>query len=193
MKNNKKYMNAKVIVYIAMLILLLVTVFGVAKMTGNSIDKMTKVKLETNHGDIIINLYSDMPITTSNFKNLAEKGTYDNVIFHRIIDGFMIQGGDPTGTGFGDPSIPNIKDEFTHIGGNKNNKYTISMANAGPNTGSSQFFINLVDNNFLDDKHPAFGLVVEGEEVIEKIAKVQKDARDKPLENIVILKATVLE
>ena len=155
-------------------------------------DKMTRVKLETNHGDIVINLYKDMPITAGNFENLVKKGTYDGVIFHRIIDGFMIQGGDPTGTGYGDPSIPNIPDEFTHEGGNLNNKYTISMANAGPNTGSSQFFINIADNNFLDGKHPTFGLVVEGQDVVDKIAKVQTGANDRPVEDIVIIKASIL-
>ena len=118
--------------------------FLIFKMTGNTISSGTRVRLETNHGDIVIELYGDMPITTGNFKNLVEQGKYDGVIFHRIIDGFMIQGGDPTGTGFGDPSIPNIQDEFTHAGGNKNDRYTISMANAGPNTGSSQFFINML-------------------------------------------------
>ena len=153
---------------------------------------MTRVKLQTNYGDIVINLYSDMPITTGNFINLVKKGTYDGVIFHRIIEGFMIQGGDPTGTGFGDPSIPNIEDEFTNASGNKNNRGTISMANAGPNTGSSQFFINLVDNNFLDSKHPAFGKVIEGMDVVDKIAKVETDSSDKPLEEVKIIKAEVL-
>ena len=150
-----------------------------------------KVKLETNQGDIVIELYSDMPITSGNFEKLVSEGFYDGVIFHRIIDGFMIQGGDPQGTGTGGPGYT-IKDEFTHEGGNKNNKYTISMANAGPNTGGSQFFINLVDNNFLDDKHPAFGEVVEGMEIVDKIAKVQKDASDKPLEEVKIIKASIL-
>ncbi|MCR4284875.1 MAG: peptidylprolyl isomerase [archaeon] len=152
----------------------------------------TKVKLETNHGEIVIKLYSDMPITTGNFKSLVENGTYDGVVFHRIISGFMIQGGDPTGTGMGDPKIPNIKDEFTHKGGNKNNRGTISMANAGPNTGSSQFFINLVDNNFLDGKHPAFGEVIKGMEVVDKIAGVATNAGDRPLEDVRILKATII-
>jgi len=156
-------------------------------------EKMTQVKFQTNHGDIVINLYSDMPITTENFKNLVEKGIYDEVIFHRIIEGFMIQGGDPTGTGYGDPSIPDIQDEFTHAGGNKNNRGTISMANAGPNTGSSQFFINLVDNNFLDSKHPAFGKVVEGMEIVDKIAKVKVDANDRPLEEVKIIKAEIIK
>ncbi|MBS3088641.1 peptidylprolyl isomerase [Candidatus Pacearchaeota archaeon] len=151
----------------------------------------TKILLETNHGNIVIELYDDMPITTGNFKNLVEQGTYDGVIFHRIIDGFMIQGGDPTGTGYGDSSIPNIKDEFTHKGGNKNNRGTISMANAGPNTGSSQFFINLVNNNFLDTKHPAFGKVIEGMDVVDEIAKVETNAQDRPLKDVVIIKATI--
>ena len=155
-------------------------------------NKMTRVKLETNYGNITINLYSDMPITTGNFINLVNKGVYNGTIFHRVIDGFMIQGGDPTGTGYGDPKIPDIKDEFTHAGGNKNNRGTISMANAGPNTGSSQFFINLVDNNFLDTKHPAFGKVVDGMDIVDKIAKVPTDQSDRPLREVRILRAEVL-
>ncbi len=153
---------------------------------------MTRVKLKTNYGDIVINLYNDMPITTENFIKLVRNNTYDGVIFHRIIDGFMIQGGDPTGTGFGDPKIPDIKDEFTHAGGNKNSRGTISMANAGPNTGSSQFFINLVDNNFLDSKHPAFGKVVEGMNVVDKISKVDTDTQDRPYKDVVIERAEVI-
>ena len=140
-------------------------------------------------GTVKIELASDMPITTGNFINLVEAGTYDGVIFHRIIDGFMIQGGDPTGTGFGDSNIPNIQDEFGSL---KNDKGTISMANAGPNTGSSQFFINLVNNNFLDGKHPVFGKVIEGYDVVEKIANVQTDSGDKPLEDVIIEKAEVM-
>jgi len=152
----------------------------------------TKVKLETNYGNIVIELYDDMPITTSNFVNLVKKGIYDNTISHRIIDRFMIQAGDPTGTGYGDISIPKIPDEFTHKGGNKNNRGTISMANAGPNTGSSQFFINLVDNNFLDGKHPTFGEVIEGMEIVDKIAKVPTDSNDRPLEEVKIIKASII-
>ena len=179
-------------------LVLLVAIAGGYKMTGNVIQsnsqasQPTKVKLETNMGDIVIELYDDMPITTGNFVNLVNKGTYNGVIFHRVIDGFMIQGGDPTGTGYGDSSIPTIKDEFTHAGGNRNDRGTIAMANAGPNTGSSQFFINLVDNNYLDTKHPAFGKVVEGMDVVDKIAKVPTDANDRPLKEVVIEKASVL-
>ena len=93
----------------------------------------------------------------------------------------MIQGGDPTGTGYGDQSIPNIKDEFTTD--NHNVRGTIAMANAGPNTGSSQFFINLVNNNYLDTKHPVFGTVISGMDVVDKIATVKTDANDRPREN----------
>ena len=184
----KKVFKNKIFIMSAVIVLLLASIFAA---TYNP-DKMTRVKLETNHGDIVINLYKDMPITAGNFENLVKKGTYDGVIFHRIIDGFMIQGGDPTGTGFGDPSIPNIQDEFTHAGGNKNNRGTISMANAGPNTGSSQFFINLVDNNFLDGKHPTFGMVVEGMDVVDKISQVQTNAQDRPIEEVKIIKASII-
>lgn len=149
-----------------------------------------KVLLHTNMGDITIQLRNDMPITTGNFKNLVEKGTFNGTIFHRVIKQFMIQGGDPTGTGYGDPSIPDIKDEFTKK--NYNDRGTIAMANAGPNTGSSQFFINLVDNNFLDSKHPQFGKVVEGMEVVDAIAKVRTNPMDKPLKEVVIETATVV-
>lgn len=149
-----------------------------------------KVVLETNYGNIVIQMRSDMPITAGNFVGLAKKGKYDGVIFHRVIDGFMIQGGDPTGTGYGDRSIPMIPDEFEGV--QENNRGTISMANAGPNTGSSQFFLNLVDNNFLDGKHPVFGDIVEGMDVIDKIAKVATDRADKPLKEVKILKAKVL-
>ena len=103
----------------------------------------------------------------------------------------MIQGGDPQGTGYGGPGY-SIKDEFTNTALDKNNRGTISMANSGPNTGGSQFFINLVNNNFLDGKHPVFGKVIEGMDVVDKIAKVQIDSQDKPLENVIIEKASLI-
>lgn len=152
-------------------------------------DEGAKVLLETSMGNITIQLYSDMPITTGNFLSLVEKGFYDGVIFHRIIDGFMIQGGDPEGTGMGGPGYT-IEDEFTD--NNRNDRGTIAMANAGPNTGGSQFFINLVDNNFLDDKHPAFGKVIEGMDVVDKIGKVQTGAMDRPAKEVKIMSAKVI-
>lgn len=162
------------------------------KMTGSTVNDMVEtgklVKLETNLGDIVIELREDMPITAGNFEKLVSEGFYDGVIFHRVINGFMIQGGDPTGTGMGDPGYK-IQDEF--VGENKNDRGTISMANAGPNTGGSQFFINLADNNFLDSKHPVFGKVVEGMDVIDKIANVRTGTQDRPVSEVKIVKATV--
>jgi peptidylprolyl isomerase len=140
-------------------------------------------------GDITIQLYKDTPITSGNFQKLAEKGFYDGVIFHRIIDGFMVQGGDPTGTGCGGPGYA-IKDELSRK--NRNDRGTISMANAGPNTGGSQFFINLVDNNFLDSKHPVFGKVIEGMDVVDAMAKVKKAANDRPVKDVKIESAMVI-
>ena len=129
-----------------------------------------------------------MFVTVDNVLRLVKKGTK----IHKIIPGFMIQGGDPTGTGMGDPKIPKIQDEFTGTDLDKNNRGTLSMANAGPNTGSSQFFINLVDNNFLDGKHPVFGKVVEGMDIVDAIAKIETDVSDKPLEEVKIISAKVL-
>ena len=146
------------------------------------------VKLETNVGNITIALDPAMPVTAGNFESLVKKGYYDGVIFHRVIDGFMIQGGDPTGTGRGGPGYV-IRDEFTMS--NRNDPGTISMANSGPNTGGSQFFINLVGNNFLDAKHPVFGKVVEGMDVIDTIAKVKTDANDRPVANVTIIRAVM--
>jgi len=154
-----------------------------------SAESQKLVKLETNIGNITIALDPAMPITTGNFETLVKKGYYDGVIFHRVIDKFMIQGGDPTGTGRSGPGYV-IKDEFTK--NNRNDRGTISMANAGPNTGGSQFFINLVNNNFLDAKHPVFGKVVEGMDVVDKIAKVKTDANDRPVQNVTIIRAVMV-
>jgi len=156
---------------------------------GCKMSKEDVVLLKTTEGNIKIKLYNDMPITAGNFKKLVEEGFYNGVIFHRVIEGFMIQGGDPTGTGRGGPGYM-IKDEFTDH--NKNNRGTISMANAGANTGGSQFFINTANNNFLDDKHPVFGEVIEGMDIVEKISKVEKDSADKPLKEIKIIEATLI-
>ena len=150
---------------------------------------MVNVLFETTKGNIVIELRDDMPITAGNFEKLVKEGFYDGVIFHRVIKDFMVQGGDPTGTGTGGPGY-NIADEFTAE--NKNNRGTIAMANAGPNTGSSQFFINLADNNFLDTKHPVFGKVIEGMDIVDKIAKVETNSQDKPLQDVKIIKATII-
>jgi peptidylprolyl isomerase len=172
------------------IITVVIAVYYVFGQTGSTSPSGNKVLLQTTMGNITIQLRDDMPITTGNFKKLAQQGTYDDTIFHRVIPDFMIQGGDPTGTGYGDPSIPTIKDEFTS--NNHNNRGTIAMANSGPNTGSSQFFINVVNNNYLDTKHPVFGNVVSGMDVADAISKVARDANDKPLADVKIIKAEII-
>jgi peptidylprolyl isomerase len=188
----KKLLNKKIIIFIiASLVIIGAIVAIIANSTMVSKSDSVKIKLETTEGNITIQLYHKMPITAGNFQKLVEKGFYNGVIFHRVIDGFMIQGGDPTGTGMGGPGYE-IKDEFTGTSLDKNNIGTIAMANAGPNTGGSQFFINVADNNFLDGKHPVFGKVIEGLDVVYKIAKVKKDLQDKPLKDVKIIKASVI-
>jgi peptidylprolyl isomerase len=155
------------------------------------------ITLHTNKGDIVLQMRdSDAPQTVANFAKLAKEGLYDGTKFHRIIAGFMIQGGDPLTRdesmkarwGTGGPGYQ-FADEI-HAA-NRNAKYTISMANAGPNTNGSQFFINVADNNFLDTKHTVFGSVAGGTDVVDAIAATQTDSRDCPVEPVVIERITV--
>jgi len=150
------------------------------------------VKFETTMGTFKAKLYTDKaPITTKNFIDLVNKGFFNGLIFHRVIAGFMIQGGDPTGTGRGGSGV-SIKDEFGP--GLKHNKEGIlSMANAGPNTGTSQFFITLAPQPHLDGKHAVFGEVIEGITVVEKIGKVKTGAQDKPVEEVKMTKVTMVD
>ena len=194
MKNILK--NKGVAIFIIVVLVILFTLFVMQMFENIEGNMETKVKLEMNHGDIVVALYDDMPVTAGNFKKLVGEGFYDGVIFHRVIPNFMIQGGDPTGTGMGGPGYK-IEDEF--VAGHSNVRGTLSMANSGPNSGGSQFFINLVDNSFLDydkqpltSKHPVFGEVVEGMDVVDKIAGVATGFGDKPSEDVVILKASIL-
>ncbi|HWM51981.1 MAG TPA: peptidylprolyl isomerase [Thermoplasmata archaeon] len=151
---------------------------------------MTTVLLQTTMGDVKIELLDKtMPITAGNFRKLVGQGFYDGTIFHRVIPNFMIQGGDPQGTGLGGPGYT-IKDELP--ADNRNAQGTISMANAGPNTGGSQFFINGVDNHRLDRKHPVFGRVVGGMEVVDAISRTPTDHEDRPRTKVTIRKASVL-
>ena len=151
---------------------------------------MTTVLLRTTMGDVRIELFeAAMPGTTGNFRKLVEKGFYDGTVFHRVIAGFMIQGGDPEGTGYGGPGYT-IKDELP--ASNRNARGTISMANSGPNTGGSQFFINVADNHRLNPKHPAFGKVVGGMEVVDAISRTPTDDDDRPRTSVTIEKASVL-
>ncbi|MFA7651269.1 MAG: peptidylprolyl isomerase [Synergistaceae bacterium] len=145
---------------------------------------------ETSMGTFKIELYNDLaPNTVKNFTDLIKKKYYDGIIFHRVIDEFMIQGGCPQGTGMGGPGY-SIKDEFGK--GLKHDKPgKLSMANSGPNSGGSQFFITLAPCPWLDGKHAIFGHVSEGMDVVEKIGKVPTDSMDRPLKKVVIEKLTV--
>jgi cyclophilin family peptidyl-prolyl cis-trans isomerase len=143
------------------------------------------VTFRTNQGSFKVELHDDeAPTTTANFVTLAEKGFYDGVIFHRVITDFMIQGGDPTGTGRGGPGHT-IPDEFG-AGLGHDAEGVLSMANSGPNTGGSQFFITLAPTPWLDGKHAVFGKVLEGLEVVRAIGQVETAAGDRPIEDVVM-------
>jgi len=162
------------------LLLILILILAVGCADQNSI-----AVIETNHGTMEIELFEQRaPITTKNFVDLANKGYYDGQIFHRIIKDFMIQGGDPKGDGSGGPGY-SIKDEF-HPELKHNKAGILSMANSGPNTGGSQFFITLVPTSWLDNKHAVFGQIVKGEDVLKEIGNTPTGQRDKPVEDVVI-------
>ncbi len=146
---------------------------------------------ETNMGTFEIELFEDKaPNTTKNFIDLAQKGFYNGLIFHRVIDGFMIQGGDPEGTGMGGPGYT-IKDEF-HKDLKHSSEGILSMANANrPNTGGSQFFITLDKTPWLDGHHAVFGKVIKGMDVVKKIGKVDTDFSDRPIKKVVMEKVTI--
>ena len=151
-----------------------------------------KIKFTTNKGVFVAEMFEDKaPLTTKNFIELVEKGFYDGIIFHRVIDGFMIQGGDPTGTGMGGPGYK-IKDEFGE-GLKHDDEGILSMANAGPNTGGSQFFITLAPTPWLNGHHAIFGKVVEGMDVVRLIGVVPTDFRDRPRESVIMEKVEVVK
>lgn len=156
------------------------------------IEMTTYAIIETNMGTMKVELFTDkMPVTTKNFIDLTEKGFYNGLVFHRVIKEFMVQGGDPNGDGTGGPGY-NIKDEFDPSL-KHDSAGILSMANAGPNTGGSQFFITLIPTPWLDGKHAVFGKVVEGQDVLEAIGKVQTGANDRPSTTITMTSVTITQ
>ncbi len=145
--------------------------------------------IQTNHGPIHVELFpDDAPKTVNNFVKLVNDGFYDRVIFHRVIPDFMIQGGDPTGTGSGGPGY-SFEDEFND---HKVERGALAMANAGPNTNGSQFFIVTTEAApWLDGKHTVFGRVTQGMDVVDTISELPRDARDKPHDDVVMESVTV--
>jgi cyclophilin family peptidyl-prolyl cis-trans isomerase len=147
--------------------------------------KVVKIKIETTLGDIQANLFEEeAPRTVENFIKLTTQAFYNDVLFHRVIPDFMIQTGDPEGTGMGGPGYT-FEDEFSP-GLSHSKPGILSMANSGPNTNGSQFFITLVPTPWLNNKHSVFGEVTKGMDVVEKIAGVERDPADKPLEDVKI-------
>ncbi len=145
--------------------------------------------IQTNHGPINVELFpDDAPKTVANFVKLVNDGFYEGVVFHRVIPDFMIQGGDPTGTGSGGPGY-SFEDEFND---HKVERGALAMANAGPNTNGSQFFIVTTDAApWLDGKHTDFGRVTEGMDVVDQISELPRDARDKPHDDVVMESVSV--
>lgn len=170
----------------------LVAVFiGLSFQVLNAEEEKNVVVLETNQGNIEIKLMPDVaPKTCENFRKLVDKGYYDGIIFHRVIKDFMIQGGDPTGTGRGGQSIwgrpfgDEVREDVTF-----DKKGILAMANAGPNTNGSQFFITTVKTPWLNMRHTIFGEVTAGYDVVEKIENTQTGAMDKPVKDQKIIKA----
>ena len=157
-----------------------------------------EVLLVTNMGNITIGLYDDMPVTTANFINLTERGVYDGTIFHRVVYDFVIQGGDPTATGQGDPSIASIPDELPNR--HSNSAGAVAMAKksredgtAEPNSASSQFFINLEDNgDQLNAEYSVFGKVISGMDVAYSIGNIET-TDERPNQNVTIVKAQIVK
>lgn len=171
------------------LLLVFITLF-IISCSGGTPMKNRYAIIETNLGTIEIELFEDKaPKTTANFISLAEKGFYNGLIFHRVIPNFMIQGGDPNGDGTGGPGYE-IQDEF-HPELKHSSPGILSMANAGPNTGGSQFFITVAATPWLDGKHAVFGKVVKGMDVVNGISKVPRGQSDRPLDDVVVEKVTI--
>jgi cyclophilin family peptidyl-prolyl cis-trans isomerase len=153
------------------------------------VPEMTTATIHTNHGAIELELYDeDAPKTVENFVSLARDGFYDGVVFHRVIPDFMIQGGDPTGTGSGGPGYQ-FEDEFND---HPVARGALAMANAGPNTNGSQFFVVTAEAcPWLDGKHTVFGRVTAGMDFVDRISELPRDARDKPLEPVTMERVEV--
>jgi len=192
-------MRKPVLVALAALAVVAVALMAMAaflsgNMTGEDISMKTKNKIavfETSMGAFKVELYDDKaPETAGNFASIAERGFYNGLVFHRVIDGFMMQGGDPKGDGTGGPGYA-IKDEFGP-GLKHDSEGIVSMANSGPDTGGSQFFITLAPTPWLDGKHAIFGKVIEGMEVVRAIGKVQTDSNDRPLKPVTINRITLV-
>ena len=183
-------MKYSIFVFAAVLFVTLAPSFALCAGAAEAEATRPSALFETSMGDFKIELYNDLaPKTCRSFMDLAQRNFFDGIIFHRVIDDFMIQGGDPTGTGRGGPGYT-IPDEFGP-GLAHDSEGILSMANAGPNTGGSQFFITLAPTPWLDGRHAIFGHVTDGMDVVRAIGKVRTAPGDKPIVDVVINKLTI--
>ncbi len=194
-------MKKALLILILILVVLVVSYFLFYKEIDDGVNNQGKMKavISTNFGNIELELFSEYaPKTVANFKKLAEDDFYQNTKFHRVIKGFMIQGGDPLSKdndlkerwGTGGPGYT-FEDEIHEK--NYNMSGTIAMANSGPDTNGSQFFINVSNNNFLDKKHTVFGEVVEGMDVVRNIEEVDTDEDDRPIDDVVVSNVKIVD
>jgi cyclophilin family peptidyl-prolyl cis-trans isomerase len=185
----RKNRNTILIVSVVAIAALLIAVYFIFYSNANNNNIPTgppnSVLLRTTMGDILIQLRNDTPITTTNFKNLVQEGVYNGTIFHRVIKDMMIQGGDPTGTGYGDLNLSTIEDEITST--SNNTRGTVAMANTGqPNSASSQFYINVANNTYLDGDYAVFGDVIKGMDVADNISNVTVNSNYRPYQSITV-------
>jgi peptidylprolyl isomerase len=181
---NKKVIIA--VVFLAFIVVMIVYSSMTLKSTPNTNEKTNTIILRTSMGNITIQLYDDMPITSGNFKNLTQQGIYDGTIFHRVVHDFVIQGGDASTKGI---SVPTIPDELPNK--HSNVRGSVAMAKTDqPNSATSQFYINLKDNSGnLDSNYSVFGTVVAGMNVVDAIGSTSTDSNDKPLQDVTLIKA----
>jgi peptidylprolyl isomerase len=190
MRKKSRWSDRGVKALIAAAIIILAVV-GYHLVTGNAPAETSTVRvlLVTSMGEVTIELYGDMPITAGNFQHLVEDGVFDGTIFHRVVHDFVVQGGDASGKGI---TVPTIQDELPNK--HSNVRGAVAMAKTSePHSANSQFYINLKDNTRLDDNYSVFGMVVEGMAVVDAIGAVQVDANDKPLEDVTLIRADIVE
>jgi len=191
-----KLLKSKLMIFLVIFLVFIAAMVAYSTLTRK--EPFTyEVLLVTSMGNVTIGLYDDMPITAGNFLNLTKSGVYDNTIFHRVVANFVVQGGDPTGTGKGDPNIPTIPDELPNR--HSNVMGNVAMAKtAEANSASSQFFVNLKDNSAdLDSNYSVFGKVTDGMDVVQAIGRVETnpsgDLQDRPIEDVKLIKAFLLK
>ena len=198
-KRRKKsgFFSGKVVAFIVVVLVVVVVVAAyqvVSRSGSGGNSSLTRVVLVTSMGNVTIELYGDMPVTSGNFENLTENGVYDGTIFHRVVAGFVVQGGDVSGKGI---SVPTIADELPNK--HSNVRGSVAMAKASdssgavvPNSATSQFYINLADNSYLDSSYSVFGRVVVGMNVADAIGNVAVDSNNKPVQDVRLIKALII-